>query len=751
MNRTEQPPLRPVILGFLLAAVCLVSLSLTGILLADSPSTPADLSIPWLPSLGITFSLRLDGFSLLFLFLISGIGALVFAYSGSYIRAKGKSTSLLGILFLFFLAMCGLVAADDLILLFIFWELTSICSFLLIGTDHFKEEARKAATQAFLVTAGGGLCLLAALLHIGAAAGTFRISEILEGGALAGNLPAWVLCAVVIAAATKSAQIPFHSWLPRGMAAPAPVSAFLHSATMVKAGIFLLARLNPLFNTDPLWSQLLVPLGAATMLYGAVLAICFPDLKRLLAYSTISALGVLVSLIGIGSQESMKAALVFLTAHSLYKAGLFMVVGLVEHSTGSRDGLELHGLYRSLPLTCAAALLCGLSMIGAPPLIGFLAKELMYEAKIDAVIGGAALPAVTFLTSVFTVAAAAMVSFFPYFRRKRSSEIPVQEIPVPLLIGPLFLGVLSLAIGFFPQFVADAFFEPALIVLAPETTEVKLKLWHGVNPVLIISIAALLLGVILAYIRTTPSVQKACDFAVGALPPGPRVFDSTLSALLRLGERSLSIFPTRNRADFVRIALVGFALYFGLLLYWQLPAESYFSRLHLSTSLDWLNGAFLVLSCIGALKSRTHLAALLWIGAAGVALTVIFSTSGAPDLALTQLLVEMFILLAFAFLGASLLRKRLEKQRAAPSEYLLSLFASGALITFLLVTPLAEKPTELTRFFGERTLIEAGGANIVNVILVDFRALDTMGEVLVVIFAALGIHWLRKQWKEQEG
>jgi multicomponent Na+:H+ antiporter subunit A len=383
-------------------------------------------ALPWVPDLGIALAFRLDGLSATFGLLICGIGALVLLYAGAYMRTDPRLGRLCGLLLLFLGAMLGVVFSDDVFVLFVFWELTSIASYLLIGFKHDRQDARDAARQALLVTGAGGLALLAGLVLLTIAARqaglsidhVSRISALadvdLSGHAL--FVPALLL--IVLGAFSKSAQMPLHFWLPNAMTAPTPVSAYLHSATMVKAGVFLLARLNPVFGESLLWHLLLTATGAVTMLVAAVMAAGQTDLKRILAYTTVSVLGTLTMLIGVGTELAIKAAVVFLVAHACYKAALFMIAGSLEHATGTRDIRQLGGLLRVMPMTAISGMLAALSMAGAPPLFGFIGKELLLKAKLDLEYLGVVLILVASIANVFLIAMALVVAVWPFFGRR---------------------------------------------------------------------------------------------------------------------------------------------------------------------------------------------------------------------------------------------------------------------------------------------------------------------------------------------
>ena len=380
----------------------------------------------WIPSINVNLSFLVDGLSLLFTLLITGVGALVFVYSKSYMNESSRSSRFYLHMLIFMGSMIGLVLSSNLISLFVFWELTSISSYMLIGLYHEREKARSAALQALLITAGGGLALLAGILIIGQVTGSYEFTEILTKSDLikSHQLYLTVLLLVLAGAFTKSAQFPFHFWLPGAMEAPTPVSAYLHSATMVTAGVYLLARLSPVLGQTEQWYYIVTSVGAITMIVGAVVALMESDLKRILAYSTVSALGTLVLLIGLDTTLSVKAAMVFLLVHSLYKGALFLISGSVSKETGTRDTKDLGGIYKAMPFTAAAALLAALSMAGLPPLLGFISKELMYEAKLQAPDAATLITILGVASNILIVAVAGILAiqvFFGKLRRKQST------------------------------------------------------------------------------------------------------------------------------------------------------------------------------------------------------------------------------------------------------------------------------------------------------------------------------------------
>ncbi len=453
-------------------------------------------SLPWLPELGVELAFRLDGFSILFALIITGIGALVIIYGGSYLHGHPLLARYYAYILMFMGSMLGIVLSDNALTMFIFWELTSITSFLLIGFDHEKDTSRQAALQALLVTGTGGLAMLAGLIILGQITGTTTISELNQQSDWIQSSPLYLpaLLLILAGAFAKSAQFPFHFWLPGAMAAPTPVSAYLHSATMVKAGIYLLGRLLPALGGTPAWQAVVTGVGWLTLMTGAVLAIRQTDLKRLLAYSTVAALGTLTMLIGWGTPLAVKSAAVYLLAHALYKGGLFLVAGALDHETGTRDVSLLSGLGRVMPVTALAAFLAGISMAGLPPAVGFISKELVYETTLSSGNLAGWLTASALAANVLIAAAAGLTALKPFVGRRAETPKKPHEAPPALWLGPLLLAGLGLLAGFFPGQLLSRLVQLGSSAVLLETVEFKLALWHGLNPMLALSGLTLLLG-----------------------------------------------------------------------------------------------------------------------------------------------------------------------------------------------------------------------------------------------------------------
>jgi multicomponent Na+:H+ antiporter subunit A len=703
----------------------------------------------WMPSLGVEFSFYLDGLGLLFALIVLGIGALIVIYAGGYLAHHPQRGRFFLFILLFMGSMLGVVLADNVITLFIFWELTSFSSYLLIGFDHERERARWAALQALLVTGIGGLALLAGLVLLGQAAGTMTLSEMFARGdavrADALYLP--ILLLVLAGAFTKSAQFPFHFWLPNAMEAPTPVSAYLHSATMVKAGVYLLARLNPVLGGTELWWWTLVLGGGATMLLGAWLAWQKTDLKQILAYSTVSALGVMVMLIGVGSEAAFVAAILFLAGHALYKGTLFLVAGAVDHETGMRDVTQLGGLRGAMPITAAAAGLAALSMAGLPPLAGFLAKESFYEAALEA--PGGWLIAAAVAASVLLVAVAAIVSLGPFFGEKRKTMKHPHEAPPAMWLGPALLAALGLAAGALPGAFGGWFIGPAASAVAGRALELELVLWHGFNPVLGLSALTLLVG-FAVYAARHRLRRAGASLDLAAVGPA-RGYDLAVDGLFGLAKGQTRFFQS-GYLRFYLLMVIGTAV--GLAVF-TLVTRAELSAPGLPEGVrfyEYAVGVLILLAALMAVRTRSRLAAVAALGVVGYGVALVYVLFGAPDLAMTQFLIETLMVLLFVLVLYHLPRFQMLSTEPERWRDLFFAGAAGALMTVLVLVASGEERTaHLSEFFARASQPEAHGRNIVNVILVDFRALDTLGEIIVLAVAGIGVYALLKlRWAKGE-
>ena len=705
--------------------------------------TPRTESIAWAPSLGAALTFRLDGLSLLFGFLITGIGVFVLVYAGSYLGEKPGVARFYLFLLLFMASMLGLVLADNVVGLFVFWELTSLTSYFLIGFDHDRETARAAALKALLVTGGGGLALLAGLVLLGLAGGSFEISALSAAAPPISAHPYYlgILLLVAAGAFTKSAQVPFHFWLPAAMEAPTPVSAYLHSATMVKAGIYLLARLSPVLGGTDLWFTIVGGVGAATMVTGGVLALYHTDLKRVLAFSTVSALGALTMLLGMGSRIAVEAALVFLLAHALYKGALFLVAGSVDHETGTRHISELGGLRHSMPLTAVAAVLAGTSLAGVGPVLSFIGKERLLEAVLEAERARTLLTAITFASSVLFVAAAALVVVRPFFGARRAPVGHVHEAPVAMWLGPVALASLGLLFGLQPFGIVEAVVASASAVVLGEAAPVHLTLWHGFTFPLALTAASLVTGLLL--FAGLPAVTRATRPLERLFAGGPdRWYAAALEGLNVVARAQTRFFQNGYLRYYVATVLL-----FVLALTAPLLVGGSLAGLRAATPAPPPAETIpvLLIACAGvvAVFTPSRLGAVALLGVVGVGIALVYVMNGAPDLAITQILVETLTVLLFVLVFYRLPRFARMSSGATRARDAVIAVAMGGLMTALILAGHGSDSTRpLSEYFTEQSVPAAHGRNVVNVILVDFRGLDTLGEITVLALAGLGVYAL---------
>jgi len=704
------------------------------------------LTFEWLPDLYLNFSLYLDGLSLLFGLLVTGMGALVMVFAGKYMQPYALRNRFFFYILLFEFAMLALVLSGNLFTLFIFWELTSVTSFLLIGFSHEKPEARSAALQGLLITVSGGLAMMAGFIMLGQVVGSLEIAQLLKSGSVVQNHPhyLWILLLILAGAFTKSAQFPFHFWLPGAMQAPSPVSAFLHSATMVKAGIYLLARLSPLLAGTPEWKYILTITGAVTMILGGYFAYSQTDFKKVLAYTTISALGTLVLMLGIHTEISVKAAIIFLLVHALYKGSLFMVAGLIDKSTGSRDLRKLGGLFQVMPITSVAAIVSLLSMAGLPPMIGFIGKELIYEAKFALPEMGNFLLVAGVATNIIMVAISLALIFRLFLGKLRFPGNRPQIPDLALSIGPMILAAISLVIGLFPSQVSNLLLKPAIASVMPEITHVKLALWHGFNEVLVLSLITVIAGLILFRLysivnpRLTYFNNEIITFRFADS------FNKGLKLFTRLTKKKTAFI----QSGYQRYYLMAIFIITSLLAWYQL----YYTREAINwwhfqgaEFYDWAIVVIITASAILAAITASRLVAIIALGVTGYGITLVFLIYGAVDVAITMLLVETLILILFLLLIYHLPRFTNFSSTASRLRDAAIALTTGGFMTGLVLkaTQVNLHPT-ISEYFIATAKPLANGENIVNVILVDYRALDTLGEITVLAVAALGVVALLK-------
>ena len=690
----------------------------------------------WVPAIDLTFALQLNGWGLLLALLVTGIGALILIYATGYMGAHPQAARLYCYLYAFMFAMVGMALADHLLLFFVFWELTSITSYLLIGFNHADPGARKNALQALLVTGLGGMALLAGSILMADLAGTWLISELAAKSPeiIASPLYPAILALVLTGAFTKSAQFPFYFWLPNAMAAPTPVSAYLHSATMVKAGIFLMGLMLPVLGGTQAWTLTLTIAGGITLFIGGLFGMRQTDLKKILAGTTLAILGMLTLLLGIGSEKSVLAAVLVLLGHALYKATLFMVAGSIDHETGTRDTRILGGLRATMPFTAAAATLAALSKMGLPPLYGFLGKEYAYKSTLSS---GAdiALTATLLVGSAIILALALRTGILPFWK-KSTATLPKHphEAPPSMLIGPLLLAALGLIAGIAP-FLFSPLVSKASTAIVGYPIDPVVKLWAGFNLPLLLSGITLTVGLLIFRFRARiASLQEKLT------PPGAEAaYDAIFKSTLSFAHWQTRVLQSGYLRNYLIIIIVAT----GALILSKLIRFGGFGDLTFSNDLS-PSGVFLVILMMGAtilaVVSKSRLTSLIALGTVGYGVALIFSMFSAPDLAITQILVETLTVVLFAWVV-----HKLPAYRPLSSRRTRLFDATLATLSGIVVTALVLQSKSVS--LGERmsdTLTDmsyplAHGANVVNVILVDFRALDTWGEICVLAIASIGV------------
>lgn len=700
----------------------------------------------WLPSIGVGLNFYLDGLSLLFSLLITGIGTLVFFYAGAYMKTDAANTRFFAFLSAFMASMLGLVLSDDVISLFCFWELTSITSFFLIGYKNEDEGSRKSAYTALAITGGGGLLLLTGLVLMAQITGSFSIRDINSSGFMLRQHAqfGWLVFFILGGAFTKSAQLPFHFWLPAAMKAPTPVSAYLHSATMVKAGVYLAARFTPAFNGHAYWNNTLLIFGGATMLYTAIHALFRTDLKAILAYSTVAALGMLFFLLGIGSETALAAAAVFILVHAFYKAGLFLTAGTVDKVMGTRDVTALSGLGKLMPVLMTAGILAALSSAGFPFTIGFLGKELIYESTLHFSSATALLTTVAVMVNICLLTAGFIAGLRPFVGKLPALKKNFQSPSFHLWLPPLLLGLAGLATGVFPALLNNSLFHPMLSSLGAGSASAYLKIWHGFSSVLLLSGITLAVGTIL-YFAWKPSKEKL-KTTVQWERFSPETIIQNFSNRF---EKFAGFFTNQLQTGYLRfyvftiisflILLVSYKLFTGVNFY--ISAQT-IGRLRLY---EMVVMVVMVISVLVAITSSSRLKAVAALGVTGLSICLVFVFYGAPDLAMTQftidtLTVVLFVLVLFKLPHFVTYSKPLARLR----DGFLAL-GFGLLITVIALEVLNEPvDKDISHWYGSNAYDLAHGKNVVNVILVDFRGADTLIEITVLTIAAIGVFSLLK-------
>lgn len=729
------------VVGSLVAALCL------GLILSEAPAMlegARHVEYPWIPQLGLQFSVLADGLSLLFALLITGVGLIVFTFATAYLGPDENRRRFFVFLLGFMGSMLGVVLSANLIGLFVFWELTSVTSFLLIGFWHERDNSRTGALKALVITASGGLAMFVGLVMIGLIAGSFEIPVILERSAEIAASP-WATPAailLILGIVTKSAQFPFHLWLPTAMEAPTPVSAYLHAATMVKAGLYLAARLGPAMHEVPIWSDALVVIGLFTMTWCSFLALRQSDLKGLLAFSTVSQLGLILSMLAPAQEETTAAGLFHLLNHGVFKGALFLLVGIIEHAAHTRDVTRLGPLRTFMPRSYILLALAALSMAGVPPLGGFISKEMFLEQVLGfhpllillAAIGAA-------MTAGYCFALAIGLA-----QGRIDADAPEAQAlhdPSPALLwGPAVLVVGALALGLAPQLIGGSLIEAATTAAVGEPLHhhVHLALWHGFGLALLLSVFAVGGGLAIYYGQWRRTAPKPPTLTVD------RVYFAFLEALEGWSRALTASYMSGLVWRYLQIILgVGIAGIAAVLLTEAWPGfEPWDAR---PVNLFEVVAAALVAAAgIGTAMARTRLAAILALGASGYGVALLFALLGAPDLALTQIMVETIsvalFLAVFVYLPAY---PEAERRRLRPLHLAISLVVGFGTVALVALTRGHRVADSISSYFLENSVAAAGGHNVVNVILVDFRGLDTLGEITVLGVAGLACFALIKR------
>lgn len=731
-------------------------------------------TLPWIPSLGINFTNYLDGLSLIFALLITGVGALVILYSIYYMSKTRESLHNFYVYLCVFMgAMLGVVFSDNILVLYVFWELTSISSFLLIAYWYQRKQSRYGAQKSLLITVFGGLVMLTGFIMLAMMTDTYSIREMMTLVEVMKTnvlfLPAMIL--ILIGAFSKSAQFPFSIWLPDAMEAPTPISAYLHSATMVKAGIYLVARFTPIFGGHAEWFWLVSGIGIVTMLYGSLNAVKQTDLKALLAYSTISQLGLIMSLLGLGSASmyfglgdestiyavAVFAAIFHLINHSTFKGCLFMLVGIIDHETGTRDIRKLGGLMNLMPITFTLTLIGSFSMAGLPPFNGFLSKEMFFTGMLNASqlnifnmnTIGLLFPVIAWIASVFTFIYCMILVFKTFTGKYQPTKLEksAHEPPIGMLIPPIILATLVILIFFFPNVLAKYMIQPAFTSILPAYREIggidlKISAWHGWTPELFMTIGVIVIGALMYR-----SIRKW----VGIYRYYPKVL--TLNSFYNEGINKMESFSfgltNRYMTGSIRSYFIYIFAFMTLLLggaSWLLNGISFDSSQ--DASINFYEGGLITTMAIAAftvLFAKTRMISLVAVGALGYLVSMFFVIFRAPDLALTQLVVETVTTALFllCFYHLPEFSKNMGRMSFKATNLIISI-GVGTIVTLLALSANGHKLFEPIVDYFENAYELAGAKNIVNAILVDFRGIDTMLEISVLCIAGLGVYTLIK-------
>ena len=731
--------------------IVIIALALTLFFGSKVPQVAQDGSIrivyEWIPSLKVQLSFMIDGLGLLFALIICGAGTFVALYSGAYLAGHEQLGRFRLYLTLFMLSMVGLVLSDNLVALFVFWELTTITSYLLIGFDHKTENGRRSARQALLVTGGGGLAMMAGFVMLGLVSGSWELSEIRAMGDLVKNhelyLP--ILVTVLCGAFAKSAQFPLHFWLPNAMAAPTPVSAYLHSATMVKGGIYLMARLYPVLGGTMAWMVPLIIIGGFTAVWSSLLALRQNDMKLMLAYTTVMALGTLTMLLGTDNVVAITGMAVFLLVHSLYKCTLFLVVGSIDHECGTRKLDELGGLAKKMPITAAAAMLAALSMAGLPPFFGFVGKELIYQGAVDQqflslLVTGAAMAA-----NILMVAVAVILLYRPFFGAAVKTPHAPHEAPWRMWLGPVVMAGLGVGFGLAVSWVGDLLIQPAVRAITGKPVDLHLALFHGINLPLILSAVTVAAGLLVFTFR---GFCSAVVRKVEAILPfsGDQAYDGVMKMIYGFSHWQTDVLQNGSMSRYLAAIFATIALSVGYTLLYKggVVGSIAWPQLYFY---EWAIVGLILGGCAVTLRTQSRLMAICAMGVIGSCVGLIYLLYGAPDVALTQLTVEILVVVLITVVLLKLPKHITVVESGSMEKLTRGVIAVsvGCLVTVLLLgVNSAPLDMRITDYYAAYSYSLAHGRNIVNVVLVDFRGFDTMGEITVLSVAGLTAYQMIK-------
>jgi multicomponent Na+:H+ antiporter subunit A len=733
---------------YAIAAFVALPIALVLLLVSQAPGvidgTAVRWEAEWIPQLRLSLAFSLDGLSLLFALLISGVGSVVILYAERYLHGHPEIDRFHALTLAFMASMLGLVLADNLLLVVVFWGLTGITSYLLIGFEHTVGNSRLSAQQALIVTVSGELAMLAGLVLLGFAAETFTISALGPIGEAIRDDARYVLFVVLIllGALSKSAQFPFHFWLPNAMAAPTPVSAYLHSATMVTAGVYLVARLSPVLGGTELWAVVLTVSGGLTMLIGNILALRQHDLKLVLAYSTVGALGTMVLLIGLGSDTAFVAAMALLLAHALYKAGLFLVTGIIDHEMGTRELDRFSGLARIMPITAAAAALGALSMAGISPLIGFASKELGLKSGLAMDEASIMVTGALVVAGAATVGVAALASLGPFSGVLRTPREGGHDPAISMWLGPLALGAFGVLAGLVPALGSGPLIGAAAAAVGAGDPSYAVEPWYGVDLALLLSLLSIAAGGLIFWRRLDARA------AIRRLDRGHRIgpekiYVSLELNLLHAAKRLTSLLQNGRLRIYLLIVVATLSALAWLVLLWAggFPPVSLAWDLY-----PWeaIVAALIAGGAAVAVTSRSRLGAVTALGVVGYGIALVYVLFGAPDLAIAQILVETLTVLLFVLVFYHMPKFGADTARSSRLRDGLIASVTGLLVTLFVLAATSSTADPISTFFLENSQPLAKGQNVVNTIIVDFRSLDTLAEVAVLAIGGFGVYALLK-------